>query len=184
MLALDPAVAADRLDVWFTQLRTTLDNTVFAVGASEAHQRAAARNVVTRHVIELEAAVAAGQPVIELREIAWILAGTTRTLGLTLRRAQWLAAAQNVVRLVEQVEALPSPWVGDAVSIFREQFLETLRQAGVTRAATNLGPENRTTALGLSVNWGLRYLIAAAAGLRDHEVTDPGAREVVAALTF
>jgi len=163
-------------------LRAKLDSTVFAVGTSEPHQRAAALNVVTRHAAQLEAAASAGQPVDEVREVAWILAGATRVLDAKLRRDQWLSAAQNVLRLDRQVDGLGSPWVGDVVSIFRDQFFEALRQAGVTRHPTILGPSDRKAALGLSINWGLRYLIAAAAGLGGNDVTDPAAKEIVTAV--
>ena len=183
MLALDPMKAAPALDRWFDDLRGTLDKTVFAVGTSAPHQRAAALNVVTRHVAQLEAAVSAGQQVVEVREVAWILAGATRVLGAKLGREKWLSAAQNVSRLDAQVDGLGSAWVGDVVSIFRDQFFEALRQAGVTRDTTILGPADRKAALGLSINWGLRYLIAAAAGLGGYEVTDPAAKGIVAAVT-
>lgn len=182
MLSFDPAEAAVSLAQWFTSLRETLDKTVFSVGDSEPHQRAAARNVITRHVAELDDAVEAGQQAVEVREIAWILAGATRALGVQLRPNQWLSATQNVARLDVQVDGLGTPWVGDIVSIFRDHFFEALRQAGVTRTPTILSAANRQTALGLSVNWGLRYLVAAAAGLGD-EVTDPAVGEIVAAVS-
>lgn len=181
-LAFDPTKAAASLDRWFTGLRATLDKTVFAVGLSEPHQRAAALNVVTRHVAQLETAIEQSQAAAEVREIAWILAGATRYLGAAVRQPQWLSAAENVARLDAQLDGLGSAWVADAVSIFRDHFFDALRQAGVTRHPTLLGPVDRKTALGLSVNWGLRYLIAAAARLGDYEVSDPAAREVVTAV--
>ncbi|NOY94245.1 MAG: hypothetical protein GXP55_23965 [Deltaproteobacteria bacterium] len=174
---------AQALDSWFTSLRQTLDGTVFSVAADERRRRAAALGVVTRHVFELEEA--AGQPAIQVRETAWVLAGATRWLAMMPGLSQWRAAVRNVVSLDARLDAMPkdSPWVEDVAAIFRSHMLETLRQAGVARVPTILNAQNRRVALGLSVNWGMRYLVAGAAGLAEHEVDDPAAREVVAAVS-
>ena len=95
-----------------------------------------------------------------------------------------MAAADNVARLDAQLLGETSPWLEDgAAAIFREHFLEALRQAGVARVPTILDAANRRTALGLAINWGLRFLIATAAGLSGVEIDDPAAREIVAAVS-
>jgi len=181
-LALDPNRAATQLTEWFAGLREQLDRTVFAVGSDEAHRKAAALTSVSRHVASFEAA--SGEPGPEIREAAWVLAGATRALGLAApNRAQWLAAAQNVASLDAQVHSLDvSPWIAqDAAAIFRDHFVEALRQAGVARVPTILDATNRRTALGLAVNWGMRYLIAVAAS-SGPDFDDPAAGEVIAAV--
>lgn len=181
-LTLDPDCSATRLTKWFGGLRDRLDRTVFAVGSGEAHRKAAALTSVSRHVASFEAA--SGRPDTEIREAASVLAGATRALGFTAPdRAQWLAAVRNVASLDAQLHALaPSPWVGqDAAAIFREHFVEALRQAGVARVPTILDATNRRVALGLAVNWGMRYLVAAAAS-SGPDLGDPAASEVVAAV--
>jgi hypothetical protein len=181
-LTLDPDRAARKLTEWFTGLRDRLDRTVFAVGGDEPHRKAAALTSVSRHVALFEAAsVESGA---QIREAASVLAGATRALGLEAPdQAQWLAAARNVASVDAQLHALdPSPWVGeDAAAIFREHFVEALRQAGVARVPTILDAANRRTALGLAVNWGMRYLVAAAAS-SDPDPGDAAASEVVAAV--
>lgn len=180
-LALDPDRAAPKVTGWFAGLRDLFDRTEYAVGSDEPHRKAAALTSVSRHVASFEAADGAGA---RIRAAAAVLAGATRALGLDAPdRAQWLAAARNVKSLDAQLHALDrSPWVGeDAAAIFREHFVEALRQAGVARVPTILDAVNRRTALGLAVNWGMRYLVAAAAA-SGPDLGDPAASEVVAAV--
>ncbi len=178
-----PVRAASRLDAWFRDVRGALDITLFSVGGDPAHRRASVLTVLTRHVGLLAAATE--QPVRALRETTMILAAATHRLAVMPGEREWHAAASNVVTLDAQLsQAAPqSPWVpSSAAEVFRDQFAETLRHAGVAQAPTVLDAGNRNTALGLSVNWGMRYLVAVAASLADVEVTDRGAREVVTAV--
>jgi hypothetical protein len=183
MLKVVPAQAAPRLDAWFRSLRGALDLTLFSVGSDEPHRRASVLTVLTRHVGLLEAA--ADQPVVALREVAFVLAAATHRLGVVPSEREWHAAVNNFVVLDAQLSeaARYSAWVpSSAVEVFRDQFAETLRHAGVAQRPTSLDAANRRTALGLSVNWGMRYLVAVAASLADVEVTDRAAREVVTAV--
>lgn len=184
MRALDAERTAIALAAWFERLRAVLDRTVFAAGSDEPHRRAGALGLLTRHAERLLAA-GAGEPAASLREAVWVIAAATRVLGVVPGRAEWLAASRNVLTLDADLEALPArgPWLTDDVaSIFRAHLEEALKHAGVTRTPTILDAENRRTALGLSVNWGLRFLVAQAAALSGQAVEDAAAQEVVAAL--
>jgi len=52
----------------------------------------------------------------------------------------------------------------------------------MTRQPTILDAANRRVALGLAVNWGMRFVVAQSALLAGHEINDVGAREVVEAV--
>lgn len=179
----EPGRAAPRLDSWFRHVRAALDETLFSVGGDPAHRRASVLTVLTRHVGLL--AAAAEQPVLAIRETTFILAAATHRLGVMPGEREWHTAASNVVALDAQLSeaASQSPWVpSSAAEVFRDQFTETLRHAGVAQAPTVLDAGNRNTALGLSVNWGMRYLVAVAASLAEVEITDRAVREVVSAV--
>jgi hypothetical protein len=53
--------------------------------------------------------------------------------------------------------------IGTPATIFKAEFDEAIRQAGLIDGATFLSKEDREVALGLAINWGIRLLLAYAA---------------------
>ena len=50
--------------------------------------------------------------------------------------------------------------IGSPALVFKQEFDESIRQSGLTSSVSYLDKEDREVALGLSVNWGMRFLIA------------------------
>ncbi len=174
--------AASELRVWFSSLLGLCDRTVFAVSTQEAHRQAAMLGVLTRNAKTLiHGALDSGGDL--YTPLCFVLAAACRRLGLEPGDREWRSAIKNVLRLkhelgsVRDQAALP---VGSAAAIFKEQLDEALVNAGVTDRPTILDRHNRDLALGLAVNWGLRFLVAYALELSvaapeaEHDVRDLG----------
>jgi len=180
--SLNPKDAATKLADWFRGIRDSFDRTIQATGSDEPHRKAAALSSVNQHARLFRDASDPGR---RIREATYVLAGATRTLDLEpLSAEQWHAAINNVQSLSAELRALPTTsWLReDADTIFHDQFIESLQQAGVTGTPTILNKQNRKRALGLAVNWGMRYSVAAAM-LRAPEIQDPAAEQLVAILS-
>jgi hypothetical protein len=153
---------ASELQVWFQNLLVLCDRTVFAVATHEPHKQAAVLGVLTRNAKmivhgELDQAGALYTP------LCFTLAAACRRVGVDPGEREWLSAIKNVFRLEGQLREVVGAvvWpVGTPASIFKEQFDEALINAGVTDRPTILDAHNRQLALGLAVNWGLRFLVA------------------------
>jgi hypothetical protein len=154
--------AAGELCSWFSQLLALCDRTVFAVSTHEPHRQAAVLGVLTRNAKiivhgELDAAGALYTP------LCFVLGAACRRLGVEPSDRQWLSAISNVLRLEEQLRdagATMALAIGTPAGIFKQQLDEALINAGVTDRPTILDRHNRDLALGLGLNWGLRFLVA------------------------
>jgi len=153
---------ASELQTWFQNLLVLCDRTVFAVATHEPHKQAGILGVLTRNAKtivhgELDQVGALYTP------LCFTLAAACRRVGVEPGEREWLSAVKNVLRLESQLREMAGSvtWpVGTPASIFKEQLDEALINAGVTDRATILDHQNRQLALGLAVNWGLRFLVA------------------------
>ena len=50
--------------------------------------------------------------------------------------------------------------IGSPAVIFKHQFDEAINQAALAGGVSYLSKENREVALGLAINWGMRFLLA------------------------
>ena len=153
---------ASELRAWFQNLLALCDRTVFAVATHEPHKQAAVLGVLTRNAKtivhgELDQVGALYTP------LCFMLAAACRRVDVEPGEREWLSAIKNVLRLEGQLREVAGTvaWpVGTPASIFKEQLDEALINAGVTDRPTILDHHNRQLALGLAVNWGLRFLVA------------------------
>jgi hypothetical protein len=94
------------------------------------------------------------------------LAAACRWLGVHPSADQWRAALTSVVTLSTRVVTLGPALqhaglrLGSPAEIFKGLCDEAWIQAGVTDRPTILDQANRQLALGLAINWGLRFLVA------------------------
>jgi hypothetical protein len=154
--------AASELQAWFLKLRALCDRTVFAVSTHEPHNQAAVLGVLTRNAkivvhSELDRVGALYMP------LCFTLSAACRRVAVEPGEREWFSAIKNVLRLEGQLRDVAGSvdWpVGTPASIFKEQLDEALINAGVTDRPTILDHHNRQLALGLAVNWGLRFLVA------------------------
>ncbi|MBL8680120.1 MAG: hypothetical protein JNK05_13175 [Myxococcales bacterium] len=154
--------AAVELRDWLKSIIDFCDRTVFAVAAHEPHKQAAILGVLTRNAkvvvhSELDDAGALYSP------LCFVLAAACRRIGIVPGEREWLSAIKNVQRLegqLREVDAAVAWPVGTPASLFKQHLDEALVNAGVTDRPTILDHHNRGLALGLAVNWGLRFLVA------------------------
>lgn len=154
--------AAAELHVWYRDLLALCERTVFGVAAHEPHRSAAVLGVLTRNAKLVTRSDVASDGSL-YTPLCFVLAAACRHLGVEPGEREWLAAVKNVITLDAQLKALPATavlTVGSAATIFKQHLDEALVSAGVTDQPTILDQRNRELALGLALNWGMRFLIA------------------------
>jgi hypothetical protein len=154
--------AASELSAWFRTILALCDRTVFAISTHEPHRQAAVLAVLSRNakIIIHGKADESGNLYTPL---CFVLAGACRRINLEPGDREWFAAITNVSRIGEQLQLVGAAAVlpiGTPVTIFKQQLDEALVNAGVTDQPTILDHHNRDVALGLAINWGLRFLVA------------------------
>lgn len=157
----DPSGAV--LHAWFQSILRVCDASVFGVSRSPAHRAAAQAEVLSRNAKALLGAEIDGRGAL-YTPACLVLAAASRRLGVEFSPKNWDAALAGVRSLSAQLAEAQPEMVGLALgtpaSIFKDLMGEALVNAGVTDRPTILVEENRRLALGLSINWGLRFLLA------------------------
>ncbi|WP_437485667.1 hypothetical protein WME75_01510 [Sorangium sp. So ce1014] len=165
--------AAEELTGWFGDLLRLCDATVFAVASEPAHRKAAVLGVLTRNAKRLYERESDSTGKL-FTPLCLVLASACRSLDLVPDAGQWKAAIENVLVLGPQLRKVVTNMpvivsvAGSPAALLKEHLDESLAQAGVTDRATILDHRNRRIALGLAINWGMRFLVAYAL-----ETTDP-----------
>lgn len=152
----------EELAGWFDGIVRFCDSTLFAVAEDERHRRAAALDVLTRNARLLSTPVddsgALYQPAV------FVLAAATRLTRTMPNAGHWTAALDNVRNLRLGLPIASTAQLGlnpgTAASILKDHFTEALIQAGVGGQQSQLDETNRQLALALSINWGMRFLLA------------------------
>jgi hypothetical protein len=172
-------VVADRLAKWFEGVRKELEGTLFAVAPEGPHREAAVYELLSHHARLLRDAPVDSKGAL-YNSLVLELAAACRVLGVTLGADRWAAAVENVDDVEKSVSEAPNHLgplglsIGTRAQVFKQLFAEALADAGVVGVPTVLNEENRRLALGLSVNWGMRLLLAYAVECHPH--AKPGAR--------
>jgi hypothetical protein len=161
-----PDEGAAALSEWYEQILRHSDSTEFAVATEERHRQVAVVDVLTRNARALLSETMK-DPVARYAATCFVLAATSRLIGLVPTRDNWKSALENVRHLRNQLVHADPSGVGlknrTAAQIFFDHFAEALVMAGVAGNETTLDEAGRWTALGLSLNWGMRFLIGLAA---------------------
>lgn len=174
---------ASRLASWFAQVLDVLARTIGATSADERHRTAAIQSVLTRNA-RIAVASRPNLGAVLIRPTVLVLASASQLLRLRPGEREWLGALNNVASLETEMKALfeqhpnAEPLLGGPVGVFKAQFDEALVQAGVTNQPTILARDNRQLALGLAVNWGMRFLVAHGQGLLPDDEQDRLTREL------
>lgn len=156
--------AAHQLHEWFKRIRHLVTVSVLA-GHEGAHRDAMVLNVLSRNARQIR------EPDVDRKgllysPLCFMLAAACERLGISLGPRHWEAAISNVISLSRQVAGATneSAMVGLEISsparLLKEQVDEALLHAGVAGVPTFLDPEGRQIALGLAINWGIRFLCA------------------------
>jgi hypothetical protein len=98
--------------------------------------------------------------------LCFFLAAACRQLRTGLGIGHWRSALDNLRDLNKQLASSRSDSVyvgldiGSPATLFKAEFDEAIRQAGLIDGTSFLSKEDRQVALGLAVNWGMRLLLA------------------------
>ena len=149
------------LNEWFASVLRTCDM-VFQLPETTAHREAVIHAMLTSN-----AKVIVDSEIDDEGKLcpaaAKALAATCRKLGIETNVGHWNAALQNVLGASagfgKHSDTLGLA-LGSPAAVFKSLFDEALINAGVTDRPTILVEENRRAALGLAINWGMRFLLA------------------------
>jgi hypothetical protein len=165
---LDSNAVANELNAWFQSVRRLAEAGLFSVAPEGPHRGAVVLDALRRNArivydAKLEPDGSLYSP------LCFFLAASCSQLGTSLGVGHWRAALDNVRDLHGRLAGSRSSAVevgldvGTPATIFKAEFDEAIRQAGLIDGATFLSKEDREVALGLAVNWGMRLLLAYAA---------------------
>lgn len=160
--------AADTLSATATELHEWFTSVAAISGKAFGWQRDRVGNAALLHVLRRQAARLRSSRLADdgstYTPLCLFLAAACRVLELPLTQRHWLAALRNVI---EQEFAEGGEEVGVALGTASQRFKmlldDAIDAAGFGPQVTILDEKNRRLALGLSVNWGIRTLLAYAA---------------------
>jgi hypothetical protein len=149
---------ADELNEWFASVAALSDS---AFGwHRDRFGEASALHVLRRQASRLRSSRLADDGG-TYTPLCLFLSAACRVLGLSLTARHWLAALRNVI---EQENTAGGEHVGVALGTPAQRFKmlldDAIDAAGFGPQVTNLDEKNRKLALGLSVNWGIRTILA------------------------
>jgi len=168
---------ARALNEWFASVLHTCD-LVFRLPETTAHRAAVIHSMLTSNAkVIIDSDIDDEGKLYPA--VAKALAAACRTLGVEPNVGHWKAALQNVLGASTDFGTHHDTLgLGSPAAVFKSLLDEALINAGVTDRPTILVAENRKTALGLAINWGLRFLLAYAFELPSRRRRAPAAEGV------
>lgn len=161
----DLKTVAEQLHAWFRSIIRLTDENLLSMVPEGPHRDAVVLDVLRRNARILSESRIDGEGKL-YSPLCFFLAAACRKLGISLGVGHWQAALENVVRLEQQLaiareeSASVGLEIGSPVVLFKQQFDEAISQAGLAGGVSYLNKENREVALGLAINWGMRFLLA------------------------
>jgi len=165
MTASDPKGVTVQLHDWFVSILHLTERRVFSVAPEGPHRDAVVLDTLKRNARILSQAELDHDGKL-YSPLCFFLAAACRKLGTSLAVGHWRAAISNVLDLQNQLMSTRSESdavgldVGSPAVLFKREFDEAIRQSGLGDIASYLDKEDREVALGLAINWGMRFLIA------------------------
>jgi len=165
MMDLDSTTIANDLNDWFQSVQRLTEGTLFGMAAEGPHRDAVVLDSLRRNArIAYEAKLEPGSSLYS--PLCFFLASACRQLRTSLGVGHWRAALDNIRDLRGRLSSFRSDSAdvgldaGTPATLFKGEFDEAVRQAGLIDGVTFLGREDRQVALGLAINWGMRLLLA------------------------
>jgi hypothetical protein len=165
MTASDSSAVAAQLHEWFDSILHLTDESLFGVMPEGPHRDAVVLDTLKRNARILSQSDLDKDGKL-YSALCFFLSAACRKLGITLSAGHWRAALKNVLVLHHQrVNKLAESDsfgldFGSPAIRFKLELDEAIRQSGLASEISYLDKENREVALGLSINWGMRFLIA------------------------
>ena len=158
-------VAAQQLHDWFRDILRLTDESMFRIAPEGPHRDAVVLDVLKRNARILSQREVDNEGKL-YSPLCFFLAAACRKLGTSLGVGHWRAALDNVVHLQRQVanaraeSAMVGLDIGGPAVLFKQELDEAINQAALAGGLSYLNKEDREVALGLSINWGMRLLLA------------------------
>lgn len=163
-------VAAE-LDAWFRAVRETTEKGLFGIVPDGPH-----RDAIVLDALQRNARSILGAPLdnggLLYSPVCFFLVAACRRLGIRLAEGHWRAAAENVSGLRTQLAEVRTAStslgleIGTPAALLKQELEQAIQNAGLGDRPSYLEREDREIALGLAVNWALRFLPAYAAECR------------------
>ncbi len=160
---------AKQLDDWFRGILHVSEETLFGIVPEGPHRDAVVLDVLRRNARILAQSDVDGEGRL-YTPLCFFLAAACRKLGTDLGAGHWGAALENVVHLQQRLvsaraeSAVFGLETGSPVVLFKQELNEAINQAGIAGGIGYLDREDRQVALGLAINWGMRFLLSYASG--------------------
>jgi hypothetical protein len=161
----DRKAIAAQLDEWFHSILRLTDESLFSIVPEGPHRDAVVLDVLKRNArILSQSELDSGGKLYS--QLCFFLAAACRRLGVSLGVGHWRAALDNVVDLQQRMvnaraeSELVGLEFGSPAVRFKQEFDEAIYQAAITGGVSYLTKESRQVALGLAINWGMRFLLA------------------------
>jgi hypothetical protein len=161
----DSIAVAQALTDWFQSVQRLTDAGLFGIAPEGPHRDAIVLDALRRY----------GKAIYNARldaegklysPLCYFLAAACRRLRASLGIGHWRAALDNLRDLQERLATYRPESVaigldlGTPATLFKGEFDEAIRQAGLVDDTSFLSKEDREVAIGLAINWGIRLLLA------------------------
>jgi len=169
-------VAAD-LNAWFQDVRRAMEKGVVGIAPEGPH-----RDAIVLDALQRNARLILDAPLDEegflYSPVCFFLVAACRRLRLQLGEGHWRAAIESLRGLrtqLEEARAVSSSVgldLGTPAKFFKQELEQAIQNAGLGGRPSYLEREDREIALGLAVNWALRFLPAYASECHRLPTTD------------
>jgi hypothetical protein len=165
MTANDAKGVALQLHDWFASILHLTEGSLFSVAPEGPHRDAVVLDTLRRNARILSRAELDNDGKL-YSPLCFFLAAACRKLGASLAVGHWRAAINNVIDVQHQLVSTRDESdavgldIGSPAVLFKREFDEAIRQSGLADIAPYLDKDDREVALGLAINWGMRFLIA------------------------
>jgi len=164
-MSLDPSSVAHELTEWFQSVQRLMDAGLFNIAPEGPHRDAIVLDALRRHAKALYNARLDVEGKL-YSPLCFFLAAACRYLRASLGIGHWRAALDNLRDLQQRLanyrhESLAVGLdLGTPETLFKGEFDEAIRQAGLVDDTSFLSKDDRQVAIGLAINWGIRFLLA------------------------
>lgn len=161
----DSNAVAHELTGWFQSVQQLADAGLFSIVPEGPHRNAIVQDALRRHAKAIYNASLDADGTL-YSPLCFFLAAACRHLGASLGIGHWRAALDNLRDLQQRLtnHRLESVAIGldlgTPATLFKGEFDEGVRQAGLIDDTSFLSKEDRQVAIGLAINWGMRLLLA------------------------
>lgn len=165
MMNIDSNAVAPALNGWFQSVQRLADASLFSIAPEGPHRDAVVLDALRRNArIVYKTGLNADGKLYS--PLCFFLAAGCRHLRASLGVGHWRAALDNLRDLQQRLTNSRPESVtigldlGTPTTLFKAEFDEAVRQAGLIDDTSFLSKEDRQVAIGLAINWGIRLLLA------------------------